>query len=227
MFIPSSKWIMLVFLWFVSLNGSNAYSDFFIAEDQPLSKRAPQRDDGSISPTIVPTVIPSPAVKCVPGVKLGVMNILTPNSSTVITTGTNITVTWQYSALVKNYPRWIDVVLQSTEPGIVATWSNKIASKVMIDSPSFLWIINTMSDGRYKLRIIPESKETFNIPANLMPCFGDGDVLTANSAEFKVINPVPFGTSKDRFPPNAMGSGYKNGIFWFTLVITIIVSMII
>jgi hypothetical protein len=60
-----------------------------------------------------------------------------------------------------------------------------------------------MNDGKYKLRFVPDGKETFGVTNDKLPCFADGEALPANSGEFKVANPVQLTTSADRFGPSS------------------------
>lgn len=159
----------------------------------------------------------SDVVTCKQGLTVGYMLIRQPNISSVVYTGTKYNVSWDYSVAVTSPPSFIDAYIQYMAPGIRTTWKNKIASNVSASSRQFWWEPKSLVDGKYKLRLVPDGKETYDVPANQLPCFADGESIPSVSATFKVYTPKTMtGEFPEKFPPS---SGNEKGVFLSTVML--------
>jgi hypothetical protein len=75
------------------------------------------------------------------------------------------------------------------------------------------WSVSSVADGAYKLRVVPDGKETANKKQDEYPCFADGEAMPGTSAEFRVTRSTVIFETKDRFPPTSidMWDRRKNG----------------
>jgi hypothetical protein len=66
-----------------------------------------------------------------------------------------------------------------------------------------MWKPVGLVDGKYKLRLVPDGKETYNVPANQQPCFADGEAIPSVSAAFSISNSQgELASYPDQYPPN-------------------------
>lgn len=127
-------------------------------------------------------------IPCKPGLSFGKILIRTPNATSVVFTGIKYNVSWEYDKLVTVIPSYLDVYLQMD--GVKQTWNNKIAENVDASQRWFIWEPKAMLNGRYRMRMVPEGKETYNVPANKLPCFENGEAVPTSSWQpFKVVDP--------------------------------------
>lgn len=142
-------------------------------------------------------------VVCKPGNAVGYMMIRQPNMSSLVYVNTVYNISWDYTKTVTTRPTFIDFFVQLIAPGIRVTWSKEIERNVTAEPSWFLWEPKGLVDGKYKIRLVPDGKETWNIDPGKLPCFANGESIPSVSATFTVANPrndiVDY---PDRFPPN-------------------------
>jgi hypothetical protein len=157
-------------------------------------------------------------ILCTPGNSVGYMIIRKPNITSMIMVGTQYNVTWDWSITVTKPPNYVDVYIQLIAQDITTTWKRQGAQHVPVNPRWFIWKPDGMVDGKYKLRLVPDGKETYNIAANLQPCFSNGEAIPSVSAAFTVTNSKgDIGTYPDQFPPNKSQRAYYPN---FNLIIT-------
>ncbi|KAI9193158.1 uncharacterized protein BJ171DRAFT_412586, partial [Polychytrium aggregatum] len=152
---------------------------------------------GTVNANGTAAASPSP---CVPGTVLGSFIISAPNISSIFLVGSTVTITWKYSPTVTKPPKTINAFYQDVS--ITTTWSNKIGIGLTTTNNTLQWTIPPLLDGKYEVRLVPDGKETFNIPQDQMPCFSNGEALPAVSGAFSIQNPIYVSPTVDRFPPN-------------------------
>src|SRR6478609_7995112 len=139
-------------------------------------------------------------VPCTPGIT----GYGLPNITSKVVVGTPVNVSWDYTVTVTNPPSYIDVYIQMFAPGIVEKWSIQVAKKIPSEPRWFMWTPEGLVDGKYKLRFVPDGKETFNVPANNLPCFANGESVPFVTASFSVSNAKgDLGVYNDPYAPNA------------------------
>ena len=174
----------------------------------PMSANSTQSTETDlIDPDELGTTEPEAESKaCTPGISVGYMMIRKPNITSVVYTGSLYNVSWDYSVTVNNPPKYVDVYIQSIASGLRTTWKNKIAENISTARQHFFWEPKSLADGKYKLRLVPDGKETFNVPADKLPCFGDGESVPSVSATFKVFSPKgSFIEYPEQFPASSLG----------------------
>ncbi|KAJ3207890.1 hypothetical protein HDU67_007165 [Dinochytrium kinnereticum] len=136
------------------------------------------------------------------GVKIGQIIVGQPNVSSIVMVGSVAMVSWQYTPLVKNFPKQVDIKINSVDGQ--QFWTNAIVSSLNVSNGArgWLWRVGQFADGSYRLRVVPDGKETAGKKQDELPCFFDGDPLPGNSAIFKITRTFEFDGSKDRFPPS-------------------------
>lgn len=152
---------------------------------------------------------PTPII-CKPGISIGYMLIRQPNITSMMTVGNTYNVSWDWSIMVTKPPTYVDVYIQLMTPGVRTTWKQQIKMKQSVEPRWFLWKPDGMADGKYKLRLVPDGKETFNVASNLQPCFENGESIPSVSAAFTVSNPKgDLANYPDQFPPNSAAFSFK------------------
>lgn len=126
-------------------------------------------------------------VECVPGQTLGYMLVRQPNITSVAYVGNPYLIRWDYTITVSKEPQYVNIYLQQIAPGVRVTWKNQIATNVT--GKYYWWQPKGMLDGKYKIRIVPNGKETYNIKASEQPCFENGESVPSVSSTFKMFNP--------------------------------------
>lgn len=164
---------------------------------------------------------------CVNGVN-GQMLIFQPNMSSLVTVGTAYNVSWSWSILVTKPPSFVDVYIQLIAPGVRETWKQKIAEKQSVDPRWFWWTPEGLVDGVYKMRLVPDGKETFGVNAKNLPCFANGESVPSASAEFTISNPRgELNNYPDKFPPNSAGTALEPENTEFIYVFCSLVGILI
>ena len=159
--------------------------------------------DNTTAPAVVAAPAP-PAAACVPGTSIGYMLIFQPNISSLLTVGTEYNVSWKWSVAVNNPPSYVDAYIQIVNRNIPVSWKNQIAANMPATQTWFLWTPSGLVNGKYQLRLVPDGKETYNIAANLLPCFSSGQSLPSVSAEFSIYNSAgSLPSYSDGYAPNA------------------------
>jgi hypothetical protein len=207
-FVFSSFWRQLVHLIFIM--------QIISVLANPLDKRQIRSSTIEKIPNATRTFQNAVATTsiCEPATRLGLTLVLSPNSTSRLLAGNNVTVSWKFSSngdYELRLPVYIDAQWQfvgektsrwdpnNKQVGWVAT------GVVMTDQVSFVWSTSRdMRDGWYRLRILPDGKDFYATPA---PCFSDLDVVPGMSASFFV------GTSRidgvdivpDKFGPSSLG----------------------
>lgn len=176
----------------------------------------PSTTSGASAPTASPTNSNSTdtgggdnsnVTPCTPGNSVGYMIIRQPNITSMVTVGQMYNVSWDWSIAVTKPPSYVDVYVQMIASGVQVTWKNKVASRMPVEPRWFLIKLDGLFDGKYKLRLVGDSKETFNVPANQLPCFENGESIPSVSAAFSVVNSKGDLTpGTDMFPPNSKAS---------------------
>lgn len=162
---------------------------------------------------------------CQPGINIGYMLIRKPNITSMLTIGIPYNVSWDYTTAVKKEPVFINVYIQLIASGIPVTWKNQIFSNQTATPRWFIWTPDKLVNGKYKIRIVPDGKENYNIPANLQPCFENGESLPSVSAAFTLSNPsgTNIDVSVDKYPPYS--KGHKLTVFTFYYCIIVIICL--
>ena len=166
-------------------------------------------------------VQPDP-ILCTPGNSVGYMIIRKPNITSHVTVGMQYNVTWDWSITVTKLPSYVDVYIQLVAPGIATTWKKQVAKEVSTEPRWFFWKPEGLVDGKYKLRLVPEGKETYNVPANVQPCFSNGEAIPSVSAAFTVTNSKgDLSSYPDQFPPNAAKKQMllDSKVVWMTCIV--------
>jgi hypothetical protein len=153
------------------------------------------------------TVDPAP-VACKPGINVGYMLIRQPNITSMFTIGNTYNVSWDWSISVSKPAQYVDMYVQLVAPGVQVTWKKKILEKQGTSPRWFMWKPDGLVDGKYKIRLVPDGKETYGVRADEQPCFDNGESIPSVSASFSISNPRgDLGNYPDPFPPNsAVGS---------------------
>lgn len=167
--------------------------------------------DATVKPSTTPTTgqpddvdLEEPeAIPCKPGLTIGYMIIRQPNISSIVYVDKVYNVSWEYSNSVSKPPGIVNAYVQLIAPGIRPTWSKQIAENVSTSARQFWWEPKSLVDGKYKLRLVPDGKETFGVSAASLPCFENGEAIPSVSATFQVVsargNIVEY---PERFPAN-------------------------
>jgi hypothetical protein len=176
-----------------------------------------ENDGDDLHPTddSVP-VVDSEPIPCKPGESTGYGISRMPNSTSKVVVGTPFNVSWDYTVGVTTPPTFMDVYVQLIASGVRERWNNQIA-RVPAEPRWFIWTPIGFVNGRYKLRYVPDGKETFNIAADKLPCFENGESVPFVSATFSISNSRgDLGNYRDPFAPNSarkMGSGKNLWVF--------------
>lgn len=175
-----------------------------------------QNDTVNVSPEGNNTdIAEAPPVACKPGSTVGYMIIRQPNMSSIVTVGTPYNISWQWSVAVTQIPAYVDVYVQLMTSGVTVTWKNKVLSQQSTDPSWFMWTPKAMMDGKYKMRLVPDGKETWGVPANELPCFSNGESIPSVSATFSVVNSKgELIDTRNDYMPNSKGLiSYANDQF--------------
>lgn len=105
----------------------------------------------------------------------------------MVNVGTKYNISWAYTKAVTNLPSYFDIYMQDIS--LATTWKKQIASKVPAVPQWFWYTPLGLADGKYKIRLVPDGKETFNVPVDQQPCFSNGQAIPSVSAAFSVVNP--------------------------------------
>jgi len=200
----SSFWIIL----------SCALLKTCLAQNNTLSTNTSIPTPADNSSTPVPT---NEIVSCSPGILTGYGLVRKPNISSTITVGTPYNVSWDWTVTVTKPPSYLDIYIQLFANGVPEKWNTVVAKNVPSDPRWFIWTPIGLVDGKYKLRFVPEGKETFNIPANLLPCFANGESVPFVTAQFSVSNlKGDLGVYGDPYAPNsARKLSFETNLFSF------------
>lgn len=168
----------------------------------------------------------SSVVECVPGQTLGYMLVRQPNITSVAYINNPYLIRWDYTGTVSKEPSFVDIYLQQVAPGVRVTWKNQIAKNVT--GRYYWWQPKGLLDGKYKVRIVPNGKETFNIKATEQPCFENGEAVPSVSSTFKMFNVKSsdidsVGTTK--FDPTS--SAIRHDISTSTMMLWLIILLIL
>lgn len=143
-------------------------------------------------------------VPCVPGIHTGYGLVRKPNITSKVIVGTQFNVSWDWTVTITNPPSYLDIYIQLFAPGLVEKWSTQVAKQVPSEPRWFMWTPEGLVDGKYKLRFVPDGKETFNVPADKLPCFSNGESVPFVTAQFSVSNSKgDLGVYPDPFSPNS------------------------
>ncbi len=129
--------------------------------------------------------------------------------------GSKSLIEWKYTPLVTRPPATVDLKIQAIGEGIVERWETTVLRAIPLQNATRIeWTVSSLNDGKYKLRLVPEGKETFGVALDKMPCFADGQAIPGNSGEFKVVNPVILTSAPDPLPPNTSAAGGERAGSW-------------
>jgi hypothetical protein len=172
-------WPLLFYLSFFLY--SNAFD---YAESSMIWRRAPANDSTTRSNNTDEdsgTTSDDTSKVCIKGVKVGQFIIDTPNRSSIAVVGSNFLIQWKYSNGVSSPPKTIDIKIQ--KDGVEYIWDKYVVRNLSLDNgaTAFMWKVQPLNDGPYKIRMVPEGKETYGIKQDEMPCFADGEVLVSDS----------------------------------------------
>ncbi|KAI8836556.1 hypothetical protein BC829DRAFT_421669 [Chytridium lagenaria] len=127
------------------------------------------------------------------GVKIGQIIVGQPNVSSIVMVGSSAMVTWNYTPLVKNFPKTLwttSLVLGLNVSQGARGWYYRTLLKIVA--------LNEKGGGA----VVPDGKETAGKRQGDLPCFFDGDALPGSSAIFKISRTFELDEAKDRFPPS-------------------------
>ena len=164
-------------------------------------------------------------IGCTPGNSVGYMLIRKPNITSMLTVGTPYNISWDWSISVTKPPVYLDAYIQLMAPGVRTTWKQEIAKKIPVEPRWFMWTPDGLLDGKYKIRLVPDGKETFNVAANLQPCFENGASIPSVSASFSMSNPRgDLSNYPDQFPPNSSGPILisPSSMYLYVLIVSIL-----
>lgn len=170
-----------------AINSQSTMSVLEESTTSTLSQNQTQTQDAILG-TDNTTMIESPLKICKPGNNVGYMLIRSPNITSRASVGKQMNISWDWSISVLTPPTYINAYIQLMAPGVRTTWKQIVAEKQSVNPRWFLWTPDALVDGQYKLRLVPDGKETFNIPANIQPCFANGECIPSVSASFTLSN---------------------------------------
>lgn len=169
------------------------------------------------------TTIEQASLACVPGISLGYLLIRQPNMSSIVTVGNSMNVSWDWSVSVKKIPQYVDVYIQLIAPGFPVTWKQQLIKQQAVNPRWFIFKVQGLADGKYKIRLVPDGKETYNVRADALPCFADGEAIPSVSSSFSVANSAgEIGNYPDLFPPNSVDK-LSIGLHVIVLVVLVII----
>ncbi|KAL2913830.1 hypothetical protein HK105_206709 [Polyrhizophydium stewartii] len=163
---------------------------------------------------------------CTPGSNVGSFFITAPNSSSFLFAGQLFNVTFSFSPAVSILPLRVDLKFASalntekwdTSVSVDLATANASAAGLPAGPSSsaqryvVVWQVpESMADGAYFVRLVPDGKEIVGVPAGSLPCFADGMVVPTNSAKFIVLQPVSLVGFPDRFGPQEVASAAAGG----------------
>lgn len=166
-------------------------------------------------------------VECVAGQTLGYMLVRQPNITSVAYVGNPYLIRWDYTITVSKQPEYVDIYLQQVAPGVRVTWKNQIARNVT--GRYFWWQPKGMLDGKYKIRIVPNGKETYNVKASEQPCFENGEAVPSVSSTFKMFNPkvsdIDSTSPLGKYDPYSAATTFHsvNLLLFFVLVLHLVI----
>ena len=160
---------------------------------------------------------------CVPGVKIGTVLISSPNQTSLVTIGSKFIISWKYTVITTVLPTYVDIKIQLIDNAIIPKFDQYVTRSLPLanGATSYVWNVPPLPDGSYKLRIVPDGKEIFNIGEKELPCFADGEANPGQSGIFRIINPKSITGYPDRFGP--MNGSAKSVACIFAFVILVIV----
>jgi hypothetical protein len=140
-------------------------------------------------------VAPPEEVKaCVQGQVFGYATFVTPNMTSKAYVGNSFNISWKFTPNVKKLPDYVDLKLQMLASKVEVDWNTVIASQVPTIPMYYIWTPKNALDGSYKLRLVPNGKETFILPSEQLskkqPCFEAGEAVPSVSSSFRLINPI-------------------------------------
>ena len=172
-------WVYIYVLIVLDLHGWSVSSDTMVH----WKKRQTQSNNTS-KPSINQTdsetgTIADDTSTCIRGVKVGTTIIDTPNRTSILTVGGHALIKWHYTDTVSSKPKFLDIKLQLIQDGVGFTWDKYVVQNLNLSqgASAYNWTIQPLNDGQYKLRFVPDGKETFNVEGDKMPCFADGESL--------------------------------------------------
>ncbi|RKP00527.1 hypothetical protein CXG81DRAFT_19522 [Caulochytrium protostelioides] len=148
---------------------------------------------------------PSATATAACGNSPGVIQIMTPTSSSYLQVGTEFNITWQYSALTNTsqFPAK-SLVLYYQNQASTATWTESPGLNISTRAKSFLWKPPQMADGNYKVRLVADGLD----PQQKMggTCIPNGFPGPGTSATFRIINNIQLPQYPDSYGPNSGAS---------------------
>ncbi|KAI8612475.1 hypothetical protein BC830DRAFT_1136525 [Chytriomyces sp. MP71] len=161
-----------------------------------------------------PPIAPSPTPSCIPGNKVGAILVTQPNISSYIFVGNKAMVQWQYTPIVTLKPKTVDIlVFLESAP---TTSKTVIISGLDVSNGASAWVwkVDQLQAGSYKLHIIPDGKETMGKKQNELPCFANGETLPGTSGAFSISQLQKLPNYPDRFPPSTNNASNCRAVWW-------------
>lgn len=143
-------------------------------------------------------------IPCVAGISTGFGLVRKPNITSKIQIGIPYNVSWDWTVTITKPPQYIDVYIQLMAPYVAEKWTTVVAKNIPSEPRWFMWTPEGLVDGKYKLRFVPDGKETFKVPANELPCFANGESVPFVTAAFSVSNSKgDLGVYDDPYAPSS------------------------
>lgn len=188
--------------------------------------------DNTLNTTLSTPDQPPEKPACMQGQVFGYALMPSFNISSKVYTGNPYNISWKFTNNVKKSPDFINIKLQMLDPKIQVDWANVIGENIPNEPSWWIWTPKSSLDGNYKIRIVPNGKETFIRPIDMLtkkqPCFEDGEAIPSVSSTFRLINPKESidssGSYSSQFGPStgsALGPAGPTVMLWF-LVLAIV-----
>lgn len=227
--LNSNRWNLFIFALTIAFLWNNAFAQNTTTTLNSIvvstTTDLPTQSSNDSSP--VPT---NEIVDCTPGGSTGYGLVRKPNITSMVKIGVAYNVSWDWTVTVTKPPTYLDVYVQLFAAGIAEKWNTKVASNVPVDPRWFMWTPTGLVDGKYKLRFVPDGKETFNVPANQLPCFSNGESVPFVTAQFSISNGQgDLGVYPDPYAPSSAislrASIHAQSNIVMLLILAIVVSL--
>ncbi|KAI9332293.1 hypothetical protein DFJ73DRAFT_855861 [Zopfochytrium polystomum] len=208
----AATWIAAAFFVFAALDGQPTASAANITLTAPPMATTASLSGLTTSETLSATTA---AASCKPGTKLGQTIVTQPNISSIVMIGGGapFLVQWTYTALATRRPQTVDIKINTAAGD--QKFQRVLVSGLDVSGgeTAWRWNVEALADDAYKLRVVPDGKETLGKQQSDYPCFQDGDALPGTSGEFNVAT--------DRFPPKASAAAVvsKGVVRWVSRLI--------
>ncbi|KAJ3101007.1 hypothetical protein HDU97_001705 [Phlyctochytrium planicorne] len=160
------------------------------------------------------------------GTKIGQIIVTQPNISSIAIVGKELVISWYYTSLVKRLPRTVDIKINSADG--LQSWNERIVQNLDVSNGgrAWVWKVGSYITGPFRIRIVPDGKETAGKRSDEQPCFLDGDPMPGTSAAFKISHIVELEIGKDRYPPNTSSSTPSSSLGFTALAVLLMLFVV-